>query len=129
MTKRELYVQFATSTAEEFAARWLPFRFLPLAGILQTQNWTCIIIAGILFGVLHLVKDIIDIQKTTKDPIHRPFKKYYYIELTIKTILLIGAGIGLNWVYVIVLSDPLNFPVVIVIHFAARMIGAWWQRR
>ena len=96
MTRRELYVQFATSTAEEFAFRWLPFTALGLG------NWLWVLVLGIGFGLGHWL--------TYRD--------------WLRTLLVLAfGGIALNWLYVFIVPAPWNFIVVIAIHFGARLIG------
>ena len=96
MSRRELYVQFATSVAEEWAFRWLPFTALGMG------NWLWVIALGVAFGAGHWF--------TYKD--------------WLRTLLVLAfGGIFLNWLYVFVIPAPWNFIAVILIHFAARIIG------
>ena len=99
MTKKELYHQFATSTAEEFAFRWLPFTALGLG------NWLWVFVLAVAFGAGHWF--------TYKD--------------WLRTLLvLVFGGLVLNYLYVFVIPAPWNFIAVILIHFAARLVGKKW---
>ena len=98
MSKRELYHQFATSTAEEFALRWLPFTAL------GASSWLWVFLLTLPWALHYLV-----------------YKDW------LKTLLaMVFGGLVLNWLYVFVIPAPWNFVAVIGAHFIARLVGKKW---
>ena len=98
MTARDYYIQFATSLAEEWAVRWLPFTALGLVA----PQW--LVLFGTAFGLGHW---------------------FVYKDVLKMLLVIIFGGLLMNWLYAIWIPAPWNFVAVIGIHFAARLAGRY----
>ena len=97
MTKRDYYIKFATSLAEEWLARWIPFTLMNIC----SPSW--VIVLGAVFGFAH----------------------WFVYKNVLKMTFMIIAGLALNALYVYIIPAPWNFVAVIAIHFAARIAGRY----